>query len=126
MRRPRIALNGIVVLLCLIALLAPGNLQAARPTKTITGIVESAEVYGGKVRAVYINDPQEGSFLVVRSTEMGKKLLKNVGATVKATGYLRKARPDSKFKHVIDVLHYEIDPLDEPAPVAEPLAREDE
>jgi len=126
MRRPRIALNGIAVLFCLIALLASGVLHASKPTKTITGIVESAEVYEGKVRAVYIKDPGEGNFLVVRSTEMGKELLKHVGATVKATGYLKKTRPDSKFEHVIDVLHYEIDPSDAPATGAMATPRKEE
>lgn len=126
MRSPRFVLHGIGVLLCLIALLASGNPRAEKPTKTITGVVESAEVYGGKVRAVHIKDPGEGDFLVVRSNEMGKELLKHVGATVKATGYVRKARPDSEFKHVIDVLHYEIGPSDEPASDATAAPREDE
>ena len=100
--------------LCVVALLSAGQLRAEKPTKTITGTVKKADVYHGKVRGVYIKDAQEGEFLVVRSTEIGKELLKQVGVTVRATGYVKKARPDSDFTQVIDVLHYEIVPPGQP------------
>ena len=108
MGRPRKALSGVVVVLCVLAMLASGNLRAEKPTKTIMGIVKSAEVYRGKVRSVYIEDSREGDFLVVRGTAIGKELLKHVGATVTATGYVRKSLRDPNFTHVIDVLHYEV------------------
>lgn len=106
--------------LCVVALLAAGQVRAEKPTKTITGTVKRAEVYSGKVRAVYIEDAQEGEFLVLRSTEIGKELLKHVGATIRATGYVKKARPDSDFTQIIDVLHYEIVPPGQPEPQAKP------
>jgi hypothetical protein len=100
----------IVVAFCVAALLSPGELRAEKPTKTITGAVEKAEVYRGKVVSVYIKVSQGDRFLVVRSTETGKELLNHVGAKVQATGYVKDARPGSDFTKVIDVLSYEILP----------------
>jgi hypothetical protein len=111
---------------CLIAFFAWGDLPAQKPTRTITGVVKAAESHKGKARAVYIADPSQGDFLVVRSTEMGKELLKHVGATVKATGYVRKRRLDTKFGETIDVLQFEIDPGDAPGPEASGDSRQDE
>ena len=125
MKRPCMVPNGVAVLLCLIVLLASGDLRAEKPTKTITGLVKSFEVDRGKVRSVYIKDPREGEFLVVRSTEIGKELLKQVGATVRATGYPRKSR-EPQFEQVIDVLRYEVVPSDEPVSDAVATPREDE
>jgi hypothetical protein len=114
-------------LFCLVALLVGGDLYAQKPTKVLTGTVKRAEVYKGKVRAVYIEDPQEGEFLVVRGTEVGKELLKHVGATVRATGYVRKPRPETEFELAIDVLNYEIVPSeDEPAAAETKTQREEE
>jgi hypothetical protein len=113
MRTPRIILNAFAAVLCLSALLAAGDLRAGKPTRTITGTVVSAEVYGGKVRSVYIKDSQEGDFLVVRGTEIGKELLKLVGVKVTATGYIRKTRRDPVFENVIDVLSYGLVPSDD-------------
>jgi hypothetical protein len=106
--------QGIAAVLCLIALLAIGDVRARKPTRTITGIVKSAEIYGGKVRSVYIADPEEGRFLVARGTDLGKELRGYVGSTVRAMGYVRKSVRDADFEFVIDVLHYEIDLSDEP------------
>jgi hypothetical protein len=107
--------NGTVVVLCLIALVAAGELRAKKPTTTITGIVKSAETYRGKIRSVYIEGREEGDFLVARGTEIGKELLKQVGETVTATGYVRESVRDLEFDHVIDVLSYEINrPREQP------------
>jgi hypothetical protein len=126
MRRPHMVLGGIAAVFCLIALVASGDLRAEKPTQTITGIVKSAAVGAGKVRAVYINVPQEGGFLVNRSTETRKELLEHVGATVKATGYVRKRRHDSEFPYGIDVLSFEIGPSSEDTPNAVSAPSEDE
>jgi len=95
---------------------AAGEVRSAKPTKTITGVVLRDEVNRGQVRSVFIRDAEEGEFLVLRGTEMGNELLAQVGATVKATGYVRKARPDAGFPYAIDVLEYEIIVPAEPPP----------
>lgn len=118
MTRQRVAVSGIAVLFSLVALLESGDLWARKPTKTITGTVKKAEMYRGKVRAVYIEDRAEGDFLVARGTDISKELIKQVGATVKATGYVRKSTRDLEFDLVIDILRYEIDPPEEPVPDA--------
>jgi hypothetical protein len=102
--------NGIAVLFSLVALLAFGELWAQKPARTITGTVKKAETYRGKVRAVYIEDHAEGDFLVARGTDISKELIKQVGATVRATGYVRKSIRDPEYALVIDILSYEIDP----------------
>lgn len=107
MSRLQFRFEAVALAFCVITLLSAGGLCAEKPTKMITGKVKRAEVY-------------QGEFLVVRSTEVGKQLVKHVGATVKATGYVKKARPDSEFKLVIDVLHYEIVPPDGPSSDATP------
>jgi hypothetical protein len=119
-------LYGVAVASCLIALLALGDLHAQKPTKTITGVVKSAESHQGKILAVYIMDPSEGDFLVVRSTEMGKELLKHVGSTVRATGYVRKRPQDPKFSQAIDVLQIEVVPLDGPEPDPQGFSRQND
>ena len=116
MRTPRILFNGIAAVLCLIALLAFGDLRAQKPTKTITGTIKRAEVFRGNVRSVYIEAPGEGEFLVARGTDIGKELRAHVGSTVRATGYVRKSIRDAEFALVIDILSYELAPSDEPAP----------
>lgn len=93
---------------------APGFVRAEKPGETITGVIKAADVYKGKVQSVYIKDLEKGSFLVLRGTPVAKALTRNVGATVKATGHVRKARPDSDFERVIDVLSYEIVPAEAP------------
>jgi len=125
MGRSREVLVAAAVGLCVIAVLSIGELNAERPTRTITGTVKKDEVYKGKVRSVYIKDAQEGDFLVARGTEIGKELLNHVGATVRATGYVKKARPDSDYAHVIDVLNYKIVPSGESDPAAMGNSRED-
>ena len=77
----------------------------------MTGIVKAAEMYGTKVRSVYIRVAGGDDFLVVRGTRVGKQLVGEVGATVKATGYIRESRTkDLDFSHAIDVLEYEVVP----------------
>ena len=112
-------------LFCLIVLLTSTGLRAEKPTTTVTGVVKRFEVDRGNVRSVYIEDPREGDLLVVRSTEIGKELLKRVGATVRATGYLRKSR-EPQFEQVIDVLRYEVVLPDELAPEVVATPRKDE
>jgi len=115
MNRTGMGLHVIAVGLCLIAVLAVGDVRAEKPTATITGTVEAAESSRGKVISVYIKDPDNVRFLVVRSTEVGKELLEKVGVTVTATGYVKKTRPESKFPQIIDVLSYEVDaPREQP------------
>ena len=109
----------------LLALATPGLIRAEKPTETVVGVIKAAETYKGKVQSVYIKDPEKGSFLVIRSTPVGKALLRNVGVTVKATGHVRKSRPESEFERVIDVLDYEIVSKESPeAPPAEPKSSE--
>ncbi len=102
---------------CLIAAFVSHDVQAKKPTITISGTVKTAEMYRGKVVSVSIKDVAQGEFLVARSTEIGQELLRHVGAKVKATGYVKKPRPGSDFANIIDVLSYEIDaPGEPPAP----------
>lgn len=79
-----------------------------KPTKTVTGKIKGADIKGGKTLSVYIDDAEQGEFLVLRGTEVGKELLKQVGATVKATGRVSKAYRDPGYDHVIDVVEYEV------------------
>ena len=102
--------TGVLAAICLFGLLAVGDLHAKRPEKTITGTVQQAELYRGKLRSVYIEDSAAGDFLVVRSTELGKELMRHVGEMVTATGYIKKTVRDTRFAEAIDVLKYEVVP----------------
>lgn len=112
--------SSLAVVLCLVAMLAFTESHAQKPTKTITGTVKRAEVYKGKIRAVYIEAPGEGDFLVARGTDVSKELVKHIGATVKAEGYVKKSLRDPGFALVIDILSYELDPQEEPQAVVQP------
>jgi len=119
LRSRRIALT---LLLVFIALLSAGELWAQKTTTTMTGIIKAAEMYGTKVRSVYIRIDGGDDLLVARGTRIGKELLGEVGTTVKATGYLRESRSkDLDFANTLDVLEYEIVPavVDPPANSAE-------
>jgi hypothetical protein len=109
----------VVLILGLLVALTASDVFAAKQKKTVTGVVKRAEVYAGKVRAVYIEEAEGGEYLVLRGTEVGKELIEQVGATLSATGYIRKATRDPEFELIIDVLEYEIHtPRKEPAPKA--------
>ena len=97
-----------VLVLGLVVGLTAGDVFAAKQKKTVTGEVKRAEVYAGKVRAVYIEEAEGDGYLVLRGTELGKELLGQVGATLSATGYIRKATRDPEFELIIDVLEYEV------------------
>ena len=110
----------VVLVLGLVVGLAASDIFAAKQKKTISGLVKRAEVYAGKVRAVYIAEADGGEYLVLRGTEVGKELLGQVGATLSATGFIRKATRDPEFELIIDVLEYEVlTPKEGLAPKAE-------
>ena len=82
--------------------------RAEKPTKTVTGIVRGYDSYKGKVTSITIKDAEQGEFLVLRGSEKGKELLRQVGATVKATGYLQKSNRDPEHTVVLDVIEFEV------------------
>lgn len=106
----------LVLVVGLVLLATTGELLAQKDKETITGVVKRAEVRGTKVRAVYLEDSNGGEYLIVRGTEVGKELLGQVGATLKATGYVRKSVRDKDFERTLDVLEYDVV---SPAPAAE-------
>lgn len=123
MRRNRGRNAVLVVILGLVVALAAGEILAAKPKTTVTGVVKRAEVYAGKVRAVYIEAAEGDEYLVMRGTDIGKELLGHVGATLSATGYVRKATRDPEFELAIDVLEYEI--LAAAEPKGKPAKKDD-
>ena len=106
---PRLLLRvAASTLLVVLASAAAGSLAQKKTTKTITGKVLAYQVSREKVQSVYIRDPDQGEFLIQRSTDKGKELLRHVGATVKATGYDKESTREPEFKFVLDVLEYEV------------------
>ena len=109
----------VVLILGLLVALTASDVFAAKERKTVTGVVKRADVYAGKVRAVYIEEAEGDGYLVMRGTEVGKELLGQVGATLSATGFIRKATRDPEFELIIDVLEYEVlTPAEDSAPKA--------
>ena len=85
-----------------------GGSAAASDTATISGLVRVAQFGArGETVRVYI-DAEEAPVLVSRR-DKGKELLALVGATVRASGYLRKIRSDEGFKQTIDVTEFVVE-----------------
>jgi len=103
-----LGLAALAIVPVLIASSAAVELRAAKPSKTIAGVVKSYEVYRGKVRTVYIKDAEHGEFLIVRGTEKGKELLTQVGASIRAKGYVRESVREPEFPFLFDVIEYEV------------------
>ena len=106
----RLRVGGMLIV-GLAMLVGPGRVEAAKKaTVTITGEVVVAEKRGDKVVLVFIKDADQGDFVVLRGTELGKEMAKLVGQEVHATGYTGKALRERKFERYIDVLEYRIVP----------------
>ena len=122
MRRGNDSMRHLVtVLAALLLLVAPlsawgeqkkpttaGETEPADDTITIAGLVRIAQFGArGETVRVYI-DAEEEPVLVSRR-DKGKELLTQVGATVRASGYLRKIRSEEGFTKTIDVTEYVVE-----------------
>jgi hypothetical protein len=110
MRHCRSVLGGAVAAALVLGLcaLAPLRAEPADDTVTITGLVRIAQFGArGETVRVYVDAAEEP--VLVSRRDRGKELLALVGATVRATGYLRKIRSDEGFTKTIDVTEYVIE-----------------
>jgi hypothetical protein len=100
---------GMALVVCLVALGLFGGVEAGKKTTaTITGTIQPAETRHDKVILVFIQDAEQGDFVVLRGTEVAKELTKLVGQQIRATGYVGKALREKNFDTYIDILEYEI------------------
>jgi len=99
---------GLALCIGFAALVAVGPAEAKKKvTLTITGEIKPAEKRNGKVVTVYIVDAEHGEFFVMRGTTVGKEVVKRVGQTIVATGFVGDAIREKEFERYIDILEYE-------------------
>lgn len=109
MRNCRSLLRIVVVAAIVFPLLAmtPLRAEAADDTVAIAGLVRTAQ-FGARGETIRVYIDAESEPVLVSRREKGKELLTLVGATVRASGYLRKIRTDEGFTKTIDVTEYVI------------------
>jgi hypothetical protein len=110
MKQKLMTVVSVLAVACALPVVAgiQGQAEAPDDQATITGVVRTAQFGArGEVVRVYIDAPEEP--ILVSRRDRGKHLLAQVGATVRATGYLRKIRSDEGFTKMIDVTAFAVE-----------------